>query len=286
MIQKLRNYYLLSLVLYVKLIARLSLSLAGRGVGVFWFKVQRIHPHLDRHKWIAESEKVSVPHRGKTKNAYRRRPQNPTQGQVILLHGWSGRWDQLLAIGEALYLKNFEVITFDQPGHGENPEAESDFPEQSEFLKQVCEAMDLTNPIVICHSAGFLALSHAVLVRQLQLSKLVSINSPARFEFLFELFREQLKLPKEFDAELWKVIERRLNAQNVRAQFRTGHMSSIDSKNVLNIHDETDKEVKFTEFSYMNKLWPEAKKLTTTRLGHNRILKDKPTIESIIDFLN
>ena len=189
-------------------------------------------------------------------------------------------------IAEELHQKSFEVIAFDLPAHGENKGKESDFPEQSEFLKSVCDTLQLRNPIVICHSAGFLTLSHAVLARELHISKLVTINSPARFEFLFELFCKQLNLPSSFDAELWKVIERRLHRKDVQSQFSTKHMSQLSHKDILNIHDQNDKEVHFSEFEQMKRLWPDSQKISTENLGHNRILKDKKVVQAIGDFLS
>jgi pimeloyl-ACP methyl ester carboxylesterase len=283
---KLNTYVILMTAFYVKIVGKFWPSLAGRAVNLFWFNVQKPKPNSARATWIAKSDITPIHHRGQILKAYHRKPAQPSQGQVILVHGWSGRWDQLLSIAEELHDKNFEVITFDLPSHGENKGQESDFPEQSEFLKSVYDTLNLNSPIVVCHSAGFLTLSHAILARELQISKLVTINSPARFEFLFELFCKQLNLPPSFDAELWKVIERRLNKKDVRSQFSTLHMSQLNQKDILNIHDQNDKEVHYSEFEQMNRLWPNSKKLSTVNLGHNRILKDQRTVQAISDFLS
>lgn len=284
--QKVDKYLLLITALYVKVVGRIWPSLAGRAVNSFWFKVHKIKPHSSRDSWINSAEVRSISHRGQILNAYLRKPNKPTVGQVILIHGWSGRWDQLLNLAEELLLKNFEVITFDLPAHGENKGTESDFPEQSEYLKSVCDTFELTRPMVICHSAGFLTLSHAIVTRDLKISKLVTINSPARFEFLFELFCKQLNLPSTFDAELWRVIERRLNRKDVRSQFNTQELVKLIDAEILNIHDQNDKEVHFTELEHMKKMWPKSKSISTENLGHNRILKDKKVAEAIGDFLS
>ena len=68
--------------------------------------------------------------------------------------------------------------------------------------------------------------------------------------------------------------------------------ASIHTNTVLNkvkgmiIHDQKDKVVPFTHARQLASIWPNAEFITTTGLGHSRILKDKGVIERIINYLN
>ncbi len=266
-----------------RLIGVISPAIAARVFSLVWFKVSKSRPHPNREAWLNACEKRQVQHRGTKLSVYLRSPVSP-RGRVVLLHGWSGRWDQMLAIADTLSIFNFEVIVFDLPSHGEAAGNETDIFELSEFLKSVFETLNLDSPILVCHSAGFLTVSHAVLKRNLAFSKLITISSPSRFAYLMEVFRERIGFSKRIDVELWKAIERRVGVKDVQVQLETNHMSRVDSKKIFIIHDQDDKEVKFDELSKMKMMWPKAKVLETKGLGHNRILSSQTVIDEIKSF--
>ncbi|MEA9355967.1 alpha/beta hydrolase [Bacteriovorax sp. PP10] len=248
-----------------------------------WFKVSRPNLNPKRDEWISKSIPFEVSHRGKKLPVYVRRHE-AFIGQVVLIHGWSGRWDQLIKIGDALHQKGFEIVFFDLPSHGENIGDESDIFEFSEFLKLVDEKLNLLSPIVICHSAGFLTIALAKLTKGFPLSKLVTINSPAKFDYLIEVFEEKIRFSSRLIPELWKIVDKRAGVVDAKTQLDTHHMASIDSKSVLIFHDQNDKEVLVSQAEEMKKIWREARFIKTQGLGHNRILADQMVIDEISSF--
>jgi pimeloyl-ACP methyl ester carboxylesterase len=212
-----------------------------------------------------------------------RKNQN-TKNQVILLHGWSGRWDQMLSVADKLLSENYEVVTFDFPSHGANQGSETDFFEMSEFLSSVYKTLQIKEPIIVCHSAAFLVVSHCSLIHSIKFSKLITIDSPARFEYPMEMLIEKLRLPVSLNKELWKIIERKVKIKDPQRQLTTHHLSVLANETVLIINDENDKEVKFSEGLEMSKIWPKAKRISTQGLGHNRILQNKKIIEDVFLF--
>lgn len=270
-------------ILLLRTIGNLSPALGGRVLSLFWFKTTKSRPNPKKNEWEAESRKVDIPHRGRTLSVLVRRPEHAV-GQVVLLHGWSGRWDQMLSLANEFYQKNYEVITFDLPAHGENSGNETDLFELSEFLKSVYQILKLEKPVLICHSAGFLVACHASLIRGIEFSKLVTVNSPARFEYLIEMFREKVGFSERIDAEIWNIVERRVKVKNPQQQLSTGHLAKFPEENVLIINDKNDKEVVFSEGVQMKKIWPNARHILTQGLGHNRILHNQNVLDEIVEF--
>lgn len=279
--KKLKTNYFLGLIGFLtRWVGFISPALGARIFATVWFKVSRSRPNPNRETWLKACRKFEVPHRGKVLAAYSRIPTSP-KGKVVLLHGWSGRWDQLIAIADSLFLADFEVIVFDFPSHGENAGKDTDLFELSEFLKSTFDSLNLISPIIICHSAAFLTVSHAVLKRNLVFSKLIMINSPSQFSYLIDVFREKIGFSKRLDIELWKVIEQRVRANDAQMQLETKGMSTISSDKIFVIHDMDDKEVKFSELAKMKVIWPNSKELVTSALGHNRILSNQLVIDEI-----
>lgn len=270
-------------VFLVRTVGNLSPSLGGRILSLFWFRVYKYKAHPKRLQWLAESKVISVFHRGQSLPVYIRTP-NQVKGQVILLHGWSGRWDQMLTLAESFFAKNYEVITFDLPAHGENQGKDADIFELSEFLESVYRTLNLKTPVIVSHSAGFLVVCHGSLNRGIQFSKLVTINSPARFEYLIEVFREKVGFSKRIDSEIWSIVARRVGVKEPQIQLSTAHLSTFPAKDVLIINDRDDKEVVFSEGVQMKKIWPDARHILTQGLGHNRILSNQAVVEEILHF--
>lgn len=267
----------------IRSIGNISPALGARTLALIWFKVTKSRANPQREDWLSQCKKHGVQHRGKTLSAYTRAPTS-SRGQVVLLHGWSGRWDQLIAIANSLFEAHFEVIVFDFPSHGENAGDESDVFELSEYLKSVLATLNLKAPILICHSAAFLTVAHGMRMRKINCSKLITINSPSRFAYLIEVFREKIGFSSRMDNEIWKLIDRRVGVKDAKSQLATDHMSSIEHTNVLVIHDKDDKEVKFEEAKGLQSIWPSAELLTTSGLGHNRILSNPAVVEKIRSF--
>ena len=281
--KSLNVYFLKILSFLIRSTGNQSPVLGARLLSLIWFKVSKPRANPNREAWLRACLKYEVEHRGKTLSVYSRIPAS-SRGIVLLLHGWSGRWDQLIAIAQTLFEAKFEVIVFDFPSHGENVGGESDVFELSEFLQSVFTVLKLDAPIVICHSAAFLTVSHGMHKRNLNCSKLITINSPARFEYLIEIFREKIGFSKSLDAELWKMVSRRVGVSDAQNELGAAHLSTMDAQNVFVIHDRDDKEVKFSEAAIMAKLLPNSKKLVTSGLGHNRILSNQTVVEEIKSF--
>ncbi|UDL93188.1 alpha/beta hydrolase [Lichenihabitans sp. PAMC28606] len=97
-----------------------------------------------------------------------RRPDGPSRGTVILLHGATGNQaDVMLPLGDRLAALGFRVIAPDRPGHGwsDRPDGESDASpaRQATLIRQGLESLGIHHAIVLGHSwSGALAVNFAL----------------------------------------------------------------------------------------------------------------------------
>lgn len=258
--------------------------LSGFLLSKVWFRVSKIKPHLKRDAWVNSSEQIRVNSSNNSINVFSQGPS--TAAPVVLVHGWSGRWDQMIEIAEELLLNGFRVVAFDLPAHGVNSGTETDFFELSAALSETCKALNLQNPSFVCHSAGFLTLSHAVLERRLKFKYLVTIAAPSNVNYLISKLQKQIGFPDTFKSQIWKFIQRRVKVKNIQEQLDTGRLNHLANSRILVIHDTLDRQIHVSESSQLRALWPKCFMMTTEGLGHNRILASKKVVHRISHFLS
>jgi hypothetical protein len=79
-------------------------------------------------------------------------------------------------------------------------------------------------------------------------------------------------------------IERRF-AQPMSHFSIAGRLGDLDSPpSLLIVHDQDDRETPWTGSAALAELWPEASLLTTSGLGHRRILRDPTVIDEVTGF--
>lgn len=74
---------------------------------------------------------------------------------VVLLHGWGQNIEMMEPI-EMHLMDAFQVYNIDLPGFGESEEPKTAWSvyDYEEWLEAFCEALEIENPILICHSFG------------------------------------------------------------------------------------------------------------------------------------
>src|SRR5262249_29145540 len=150
---------------------------------------------------------------------------------------------------------------------------------------RVSDYLNLNNPSIVCHSAGFLVVTHAYVARHFKFNCLVTINSPARMEYLIRRFQEKIGFKDSLIPYLWNFVEKKLNTRNISEQLDTKRLAGIPNSKVLIVHDLKDNEVYFSESTVLKSIWPESRLLASDGLGHNRILKSPEIAQQIADYL-
>lgn len=206
----------------------------------------------------------------------------PGAPRVLLAHGWAGWGLQFDALIAALVAQGCEVATFDQPGHGASSGDHSSLPAFAHILKSVAEHVGPLHA-VIGHSLGGSA--SAVAIREgMETEKLILIAAMAEPVEATRRFARLLGFTERVRSMMQLRIERR---EGMSFEF-AGVASTAEraTRPTLVIHDLGDKDVPWNDAERYALLYPDARLLSTSGLGHTRILKSPLVIAAILRFLN
>lgn len=201
---------------------------------------------------------------------------------IYFMHGWAGRADQFGAFVPALVAAGYKVVGFDAPGHGESEGRRSSL---LEFARSLTAVVERHGPAraVIAHSLGGVATALAMR-RGLPVGRAIFVGTPSDPSRYFRNFLDTLGMPAARRA----AMEARLEAKH---DFRWDELSlpklaSSLLAPLLVVHDRADSEVPWSEGQLIVGAWHGARLLTTSGLGHRRILRDDAVVASIIDFVS
>ncbi len=200
---------------------------------------------------------------------------------VVLIHGWGGRGGQLRAFAAALADAGFRAVILDAPAHGGSPGWQSGIPAFAEALK-AAEAH--LGPIhgLVGHSLGGIS-TLVALADGLEARRAVVIAAPAHPRRFYRQLLERLGVETPRWPDLETAFERR-----VRRAWEAVEGPALASRlatPLLVVHDEQDREVPHAEAVETAQAQPGAQLLTTTGLGHRRILKDPQVIREVVRFM-
>jgi pimeloyl-ACP methyl ester carboxylesterase len=203
------------------------------------------------------------------------------QPYVLLAHGWSDYALRFVPLVDALHAAGFAVVAFDQPAHGCSSGETATLPE---FARCVRAVGDRFGPAagVIGHSMGGAAAAIA-LHDGLDAERAILIAPPADLAAAADRFADLVGLASHLHEPLQRHLEARASVTFEQLEAHR-NVREID-RPALVIHDIADREVPWSEGERYARFWPEARLLSTTGLGHNRILGDTAVIGAVLDFL-
>lgn len=200
---------------------------------------------------------------------------------VVLLHGWGGRAAQLTAFVEPLVQRGFSVIAFDAPGHGRSGGGLSSAPQ---FARALASLAARLGPLhgVVAHSLG--ATATALALREgLSVGRVVFLGPAADPPAWVEPFARTLGLAPEVVGRLRARSERRLGLGWAELNL-PAFAGSLDVPALI-LHDTEDTEVPLADGVAIAAAWPGARLVTTTGLGHYRLLRDPAVAARAVEFL-
>lgn len=211
-----------------------------------------------------------------------------SQGPVVLLaHGWGGNAGQWHAVVHALLAAGMRVVAFDALSHGAS-DAGARGQDQTSILEMTRSLLAVAwhvGPVhaVIAHSLGGAAAAQAIR-EGLTLKGAVMIGSPADMYSACSTLAWQLGIAPHVLARMQRRSEQWLGTSwstfNVPDIGRTRPVPPV-----LVVHDRHDKEVRWEDGAAIAGAWPQARLVTTTGLGHRRILHDDAVIEQVARFV-
>lgn len=264
-------------------LSRAAPDLASR-FAVDLFMTPRRHQRPDREReLLAEATPFEVRlgtamHLHAWRWTSHRAPSAPT---VLLVHGWEGRGSQLSSFVRPLLSAGLSVVAFDAPGHGASPGSRSSLPHFAWSVRSVADAIG-TPHAIIAHSLGCAATT-LVLRDGLAARRVVFISPPLDPSDYVDRFGSVLGLEARIRERMKVRIEERFARK--WADYSLANTAPSMTTPLLVIHDREDSETYWSEGAALAERWPGARMLTTTGLGHRRILRDEAVIRAVTQFV-
>jgi pimeloyl-ACP methyl ester carboxylesterase len=203
------------------------------------------------------------------------------QPRVLLAHGWSSYALRFLPWVRALRAAGYAVVAFDQPGHGRSDAGRCTMACFARTLRGVANRLGPFEAIV-GHSMGGAAAMLA-LADGAQAKRAVLIAPAADPDAATSRLARKVGLV----GGIVPRIQRHLEVQTgVTVHDLTAHVRAPSlAVPALIIHDLADAEVPWEEGESYARHWPGARLLSTSGLGHSRIVNDAATIDAGLRFL-
>jgi pimeloyl-ACP methyl ester carboxylesterase len=262
-------------------------GLAARIAVRLWFRIPKVRISDDARAALATGERSVVMVNGRRVVVWRWG--GGTGPAVILMHGWGGSGAQFHAVIEALTRRGMTAVTFDALSHGQSdPGAlgarSATLFEFGDALREVARATpDVIG--IVAHSGGCAATAWALMNdERWTVPRLVFVAPFAHPSRYIDLFQRTLGLSDAAIARFRADSESQFGFQWKELEVPE-IAARIHTPPVLVIHDTGDRETSWQDGADVAASWPGATLLSTTGLGHNRILRDSSVVDAIADFL-
>jgi pimeloyl-ACP methyl ester carboxylesterase len=206
---------------------------------------------------------------------------------IYLVHGWGSSAAQLSAFVEPLLDAGFSVVAHDALSHGRSDPGPSG-PRRSNAL----EHRDVLKAVVAAHGPahGIVAHSLGSMVAALAMRDGILPNRAVYIAPMTDIasygqpFVRMLGAGPRTWAEFVKRVERRFGL--TFSYFGLAPMADeLATPPLLIVHDRNDQETSWETSRTLASRWPNARLLSTTGLGHNRILSDPAVVSAVLAFL-
>jgi len=201
---------------------------------------------------------------------------------VLLAHGWSGRASQMAVLAAPLIKAGFKVMTFDAFAHGASPGKQSNLAEFKQIIAHIYKKQGPFQAI-IGHSLGGIAACLAV-SEGVKTEKLITIGSPATMDYIVESFCLTLGARLSSGQYLFDYVKK-MTGLDPDYFSLAKIVGKLDNEGLI-IHDRDDKESAYEQALLVAENWKGGRLVSTSGLGHQRILRDKEVIRTIVDFVS
>ncbi|HEX9304652.1 MAG TPA: alpha/beta fold hydrolase [Thermoanaerobaculia bacterium] len=200
---------------------------------------------------------------------------------VLLVHGWGSRGSRLASFIAPLTEAGFSVVAFDAPGHGASAGRLSSLPQFISAIRAVAREVGGVEAI-IAHSMGGAATTLAM-GRGLRAGRAVFLAPAADPAGYSERFAATVGLSPDVLARMRRSIERRFDEK--WEDFDVLSAARTMTAPLLVFHDRNDADVAWTDGAAIASAWPGAELVSTTGLGHRRIVHDPEVVLRAVAFV-
>ena len=215
---------------------------------------------------------------------------DPDAPAVLLVHGWQSRASAFGSLVSALTGAGLRVIAYDAPAHGDSGGRTRTALDDVAIVRRLTDVEAEPWAGVVGHSLGSLAA--AVAVREgVPTERLAGIASVASFRFTEDVFVRAIGLPwslRDRFSQAWAHLLRD-NPEvtpHVADRFDLVAHPLPDHVRALWLHDDGDRQIPPAQSELLLGAHPHSGELvTTTGLGHNRILGDTTVHTHVVGHL-
>ena len=258
---------------------RIAPSLAHRYFVKLFFTPLRFTVPEKEKKAETFSERFTVVADGKKIQCYLWGSGEP----VLVVHGWGGRATQFRRFIKPLTAAGYKVVGFDGPAHGRSEGKRTNILEFEEAIRKIYEKIG--QPVgIIAHSFGGGVMMSAAM-NGLIVPKLINIASPVIGDEIINTYLRAINGSESTREYFKKHVQKKYGRSfdEFTSSYFVQHLPSPIE--VLLIHDEGDKEVLIRHAEKFISLYPAARLIKTSGLGHTRILKDDQVIRQCVTFI-
>ena len=200
--------------------------------------------------------------------------------KVLLVHGWNGRGTQLVSIAKMFKELNYDIITFDAPGHGFT---KKDSANMTHFIEAILQLNKKYNgfDIIVGHSLGGMSTINSI-SRGLNVDKAVIIGSGNKTTDIVIDYLTSIGLPTNL-TKLFVAMFNKKHNDDIKNYDVDLHAKKVKIP-VLVIHDENDIDVPVSASKQVVNNLENGTLLITKNLGHRKILGDESVINEIKKF--
>ena len=204
---------------------------------------------------------------------------------VLLVHGWAGRTTQFREFVPPLLAQGYRVIGFDAPGHGNAQGRTTNLDEIRYIIATIAAGEDALHGI-IAHSFGAISTAFSMSAGVVA-NKIVLLNGACRYRELVRTYQQMLHLPQAVVEKL--IAKTRQNFAHWPKDLE--EMMDVDRNPpafpmaAMVIHDQDDPVVPLDQGELIAKSWPNTQWVTTSGLGHSKILSNQDVVQKVCQFL-
>lgn len=264
---------------------------AGHLAGALFTRIPPVPPRERRHRNFPAGERVRVAVGGRAVVAERW-----GEGPVVqLVHGWGGWRQQFGSLVQPLVDRGMTVVSHDALSHGDSAagtlgSGRTTMLELADTLVAVAQAVDRTigpTCAVVAHSGAALATLWAMRLPDspLRPARLALIAPSVRLDDVVGGFGARFGVGPRGIGAMVDQFERRYDFRLADLDALTATAALADRPELLVVHDHDDAETPWQGSADLVAAWPGARLLSTTGLGHHKVIWDPGTTSAVTDFL-
>lgn len=272
-------------------VSRALPAVAARAAEAVWFRLPASTPAADTSLQTVR-ELLGAPFEVELRGRVVRGWSWGSGPVVYLVHGWGGSLEQMVPLVAPLLDRGLQVVAFDGPSHGRSDAGihgrrSSDAVELGRALDAVAARFGPARAVV-AHSMGALAALLAIRDGWLASERLVLVAPPSGIPDLLDRIRRELGLGPHAARRLGERTRRRTGyaVDDLDLVRIANSLGRQDRPELLVVHDLLDRETPHEPSTRLVRSWPGAELLSTSGLGHRRILADAAVGGAVARFVD